>query len=867
MSEVAPTRASAVIIGAGIVGNSLVHHLALLGWKDLVLVDKGPMPNPGGSTGHASNFIFPIEYSKMMFELTRDSTEQYKELEVFTESGGIEVARTAERMTELKRRITQAKAWGIPAEHLTPDGVQELVPYLAPSVILGGGYFPTVGVVDSLRAGTLMRERAAGRGALTVVSGTEVLDISTAPDSAGTQRVRSVVTSAGEITCDHVVICCGVWSPRVARLAGARLALTPIVHQMISVGPIGLFAGTTGEISYPIVRDVDNGMYERQHGGDMEVGSYAHRPILVWADDIPSNEAAVLSPTELPFTQDDFDLQLEQALELMPELLGDEKAGTRYAINGLISMTPDGHPLLGEIPEVRGLWAAAASWIKEGPGCGRAVAELMSGQVPTVDVHEADAARFYPASRTAANVRDRAAESFNKMYGIVHPREQYESTRPMRVSAVHERTKALGAVCFETARWERPQWYASNEPLLAKYAGQLMERPAEWDSRWWSPIINAEHLALRESAGLVDLSAFTVLDVTGPAALAGLQNIAVAQLDVPVGKVVYTSFLNAGGGIVADLTIMRLGSQFFRVVTGAADGARDAKWISDHLPAGATVTDVTSAWSTLGLWGPAAGQILAAVLDESQVWTEGTGPFCSVKSVEIGGSVVLASRISYVGEFGWELHVPADQAGQLWDQLWTAGQPAGLVPVGIGVYGTTARIEKGYRAFGAELTPDYNLVEAGMTRPRIKAESFIGKDAYLAQRSAAPAALLATLTVDAPASADGTPRYAQGGEPILALDGSRLVDGLGRPSYVTSAGSGPSVGRHLLMAYLPPSVSEAGTKLLVEYMGERYPVTVASQGAVFDPSGSRMRSYPSEGRPPVPPGARPVEDRDLTGRA
>jgi hypothetical protein len=239
----------------------------------------------------------------------------------------------------------------------------------------------------------------------------------------------------------------------------------------------------------------------------MEVGSYAHRPILVWPDDIPSNEAAVLSPTELPFTEDDFDPQLEQALELMPELLGDEKAGTRYAINGLISMTPDGHPLLGEVPEVKGLWAAAASWIKEGPGCGRAVAELMSGKVTTVDVHEAAAGRFYPASRTAANARDRAVESFNKMYGIVHPREQYESTRPMRVSPLHERTTALGAVFFETARWERPQWYASNEPLLAKYAGRLLDRPAEWDSRWWSPIINAEHLALREGAGLVDLSA------------------------------------------------------------------------------------------------------------------------------------------------------------------------------------------------------------------------------------------------------------------------------------------------------------------------------------------------------------------------
>jgi glycine cleavage system aminomethyltransferase T/glycine/D-amino acid oxidase-like deaminating enzyme len=737
-------------------------------------------------------------------------------------------------MQELRRRTTQAKAWGIPAEILTPEGVQKLVPYLDPSVILGGGYFPTVGVVDSLRAGTLMREQAQAAGALTVVSGVEVLDIATAAE-----RVAGVVTSRGEIGCENVVICCGVWSTRVAALAGARLALTPAVHQMISVGPIGLFAGTTGEISYPIVRDVDEGMYERQHGGDMEVGSYMHRPIIVPPETIPSNEEAVLSPTEMPFTADDFDPQLAASLDLMPELLGDEKAGIRYAINGLISMTPDGHPLLGETPEVKGLWAAAASWIKEGPGCGRAVAELMSGRVPTVDVHEAAVSRFYPSSRTAGFARARAAESFNKMYGIVHPAEQYESGRPLRTGPLYERARELGAVFRETARWERPHWYASNEPLLATYAGRTMDRPAEWDSRWWSPIINAEHLAMREAAGLVDLSAFTILDVTGPGALAGLQRLAVAQLDVPPGRTVYTPFLNAAGRFAADLTIMRLGAGHFRVVTGAADGGRDAQWISDRLPDDAQLVDVSSAWSTIGLWGPRSKDVLAAAHRDGD--HSRPGPFGMIESFELGGAAVLASRISYVGEFGWELHVPADQAGHLWDLLLAAGRPHGLVPVGIGVYGTTGRLEKGYRAFGAELTGEYNPVEAGMTRPRVKSADFIGKQEYLAARAAAPAAVLCTLTVDSQRSADGTPRYLLGGEPILRLDGSRLVDALGRPSYVTSAGSGPSVGQHLLMAYLPAPVAEVGTPLLAEYLGEQYPVTVASHGAVFDPAGERMR--------------------------
>ncbi len=832
-------RASAVNIGAGIVGNSLACHLARLGWTELVLVDKGPMPNPGGSTGHASNFIFPIEYSKMMMELTRDSTEQYKELGVFTESGGIEVARTQARMTELRRRCSQARSWGIPAELLTPEGVAKLVPYLEPSVILGGAYFPTVGVVDSLRAGTLMRESAQQVGALTVLAGTEVLGIDKSEDG----RVTAVRTSKGVIATDVCAICCGVWTPRIARMAGARIPLTPIVHQMISVGPIALFDAAVGEIAYPIVRDVDENMYERQHGGDIEVGSYAHRPMIVSPDDIPSIEAAVLSPTEMPFTQDDFDPQLEKALELMPELLGDERAGQRYAINGLISMTPDGHPVLGETPEVPGLWSVAASWIKEGPGIGRAVAEWMSGVTPEIDIHEADVSRFYSHQRTTAHVTARAAEGFNKMYGIVHPAEQWESGRPLRLGPAYQRERELGAVFHETAGWERPMWYASNSGLLDRYEGRLMDRGGEWESRWWSPIINAEHLAMRDAAGLFDLSAFAVLDITGPGALEAVQRVAVAQSHVPVGRVVYTSLLDDAGGFRADLTIMRLGPRQFRVVTGGATGMMDLKWITDHLPADGTahVCDLTSSWTTLGLWGPRARDILQR-LTPDDVSNDGF-PFATCREIEVGGMTVLASRISYVGELGWELHAPIEQGARLWDVVFEAGKPHGLIPAGIGVYGTTARLEKGYRAYGAELDAHYNLVEAGMARPRVKAEDFVGKTAYLAQREAPPAAVLCTLTVDDHVSESGELRYMLGGEPVLTEDGEPLTDARGRRSYVTSAGSGPSVGAHLLMAYLPREQAVAGTPLTVEYLSEPYPVTVAVAGStpLFDPRNERIR--------------------------
>ena len=834
------SRASAVIVGAGIVGNSLAYHLARLGWRELVLVDKGPMPNPGGSTGHASNFVFPVDYSKMMTDLTADSSAQYKALGVFTESGGIEVARTEQRCQELRRRASAAQAWGFEYELLGPAAVAGLVPYLDPKVILAGLYLPSVGVVDSLRAGTLMRENAQAMGALEVRASTEILDI--VVSAAG--RVSGLRTTSGDIETDTCVICCGVWSPRLARMAGAVIPLTPVVHQMISVGPIPLFADTVGEISYPIVRDMDTNMYERQHGGDMEVGSYAHRPIVVKPDEIPSIEQSVLSPTELPFTQDDFDPQLQDALELMPEILGDEKVGIRYAINGLISMTPDGFPVLGETPEVKGLWSVAASWIKEGPGIGRAVAEQMSGGAPEIDIHEADIARFYDHQRTRDHVVARAREGFNKMYGIVHPAEQWESARPTRLSPVYARELELGAVFHETAGWERPFWYASNEPLLDRYRDKVMPREGEWESRWWSPIINAEHLAMRDGCGIVDLSAFVVLDVTGPGALAGLQRLAVAQMDVAVGRVVYTPLLDGNGGFRSDLTVMRLGPQHFRVVTGGATGMSDKRWIRDQLPddGSAQVADLTSAWTTFGLWGPRAREVMEVCTDDDV--SNGGFPFGTCRPIELGDIRVLASRISYVGELGWEIYVPMEEGACAFDRLLEAGVGRGLVPVGIGVYATTGRLEKGYRAFGSELNSEYNIVEAGMVRPSVKKDDFIGKQAYLSQRAEEPVAQLCTLTVDDPRSGDGTARYMLGGEPILTPAGDRLVDDKGRPSYVTSAGSGPSVAKHILLAYLPASVAKQGSSLAVDYLGERYAVTVAVVGStpLFDPDNERVRS-------------------------
>src|SRR3954447_6724424 len=514
-----PERASVVIIGAGIVGNSMAWHLARLGWRDIVLLEKGTLPSPGGSTGHASNFIFLTDHSKEMAAFTVESVRQYKELGVIIEPGGIEVARTPERMQELTRRITSSKSWGIEgAELISTERVKELVPFINDEIILGGFYTPGAAVVDSLEAGTLMRQKAQEMGALTVVASVEVTGI-----DVENGRIRRVHTDQGDIEAETVVIACGIWSPRIARMAGASIPLTPAVHQMIDIGPIPIFEHTTSEVSFPIVRDVDTNMYERQHGTGFEIGSYAHRAILMEADDIPSIAASALSPTMLPFTKEDFDPQLEDSLELFPEIVGDESVGVKLAINGLLSLTPDGNPIIGETPEVKNLWSVAAVWIKEAPGIAKTVAEWMTDGEPEIDPHGSDIARFYDHHKTDQHIRARTSEGFNKTYGIVHPNEQWESNRNVRLSPFNARERELGAVFFEAAGWERPYWYESNKPLLDEYSDRAMAREAEWESRWGSPLINAEHLAMRDRAGIVGLSAFAIFDISGPGACAALE--------------------------------------------------------------------------------------------------------------------------------------------------------------------------------------------------------------------------------------------------------------------------------------------------------------------------------------------------------
>jgi glycine cleavage system aminomethyltransferase T/glycine/D-amino acid oxidase-like deaminating enzyme len=833
-----PNRARVVIVGAGIVGNGLAWHLARLGWRDIVQVDKGPLPNPGGSTGHASSFTFCVDHSRQTSIWSIDSIREFEAQGTFTRTGGIEIARTPERMHELRRRVQLAHSWGIDSELLTPAQVRALVPYLDETKILGGFHSPDVGVVDPLHAGTLYREAAMELGALQSFANTEVTGLDVTDG-----RITGVRTTRGDIAADIVVVCGGIWSRKVAAMAGATIPLVPAVHQMVDIGPVPEFEALDNPLAYPVVRDMDARMYARQSGADLEIGSYAHEVILVQPGDIPSNEEAKLTPTELPFTPEHFDPYVETVLELYPTIVGNEQVGIKHAINGLMSFTPDGMSLVGETPEVRGLWTCSAIWIKEAPSIVRMLAEWMTDGKPVMDPASVNIARFYDTQKTRYHVEHRVGELFPKFYGIVHPFEQWATDRNVRLGAAHDRHVALGAELIEISGWERPNWYAANAPLLEAFGDRVMDRTHEWDRRWWSPIVNAEHLALRERVGLVENPAFAEWDVSGPGALAWLQHLVVGQVDMPVGSVVYTQLLNEAGGIKADVTVLRLGPDRLRIVDAGFAGGSDRKWLTDHLPADGSVNfaDVSTAWTMIGVWGPHARDVVASVTDDD-VSDEGI-PYARCAWIDIESVRVLAVRISYVGELGWELHVPFEQGAHLWDILMEAGLPFGIVPVGLAAYGGTLRVEKSYRLMGNELELDRNLVEAGLARPRVKAADFIGKEAYLAQRAEGPASLLCTLTVDDLRSASGELRYMLGREPVCRLDGTVLVDRRGRRSFVTTAASGPSVGRHLLMAYLPVEDAVLGNRLAVEYIGELYPVTVAAVGstAVFDPDNLRMR--------------------------
>ena len=813
-------HARAVIVGAGIVGCSVAYHLARLGWRDIVVVEQGPLFETGGSTSHAPGLVFQINPSKTMTGFARYTADLWTRMELDGEPcaravGSMEVAWTPERLADLKRKVGHGMSWGVEAHLIGPDEARDKIPTLSDR-ILGAIYVPSDIHTKATRPAEAMAREAERNGA-EFHGDTRVVGFGIAGG-----RIASVQTTRGDITTDLVVAATGIWAPKVGRLAGVPIPLSPMQHLYAVTTPIPELAGATEEIAQPILRHQDRSMYFRQVGECYGIGSYQHEPLLVGADDILDHEQAPVAPAEMTFTPAHFEGAMKSAGELLPCLRG---VGLTRKFNGMFSFTTDGFPVLGESPQVNGFWSAQAVWITQAAGVGKAVAEWIVNGEPTTDLRECDIRRFHPHAYSRSYVRARAAQQYREVYDIIHPLQQPGNARGLRLTPFHVRQQELGGVFFENAGWERPQWYDSNEGLLDSLTVTGESRTG-WEAVGWSPAIAAEHVAARERVAMFDLTPFAKLEVTGPGSLDALQRITANRMDRPVGSIVYTSMLTPRGGIKCDLTVTRLGEDRFMVVTGGAMGLHDLDWIETHLPedGSARVADISSTLCCIGLWGPRARDLLERVCDED-VTDEGF-PYMTAKPVTIGEVPSLALRISYVGELGWEVYAPTELGLRLWDTLWDAGLPLGVVAAGGGAF-DSLRLEKGYRLWGNDIHTDYNPYEAGIGfAVRMRKGDFLGRDALREVRAQGLTRKLCCMTLDDPDA------VVMGKEPIL--DGDRVL------GYVTSANYGHSIGRGIVYGYLPVSHAGAGTSVDVRYFGERLPATVARE-PLYDAPGTKMK--------------------------
>jgi dimethylglycine oxidase len=810
----APASARAVIVGGGIAGASVAHHLSKQGWDDLVLIDRGPLWRTGGSTSHAPGLVFQHNGSRTMTRLAQWTVELLLSVGCFHPVGGLEVATTEERWAELDRRWARARGYGLDARLVCPDEVAELVPLIDSRAVLGGFFVADDGIAKALDAAAALGESCGG--ALRTVEHCEAVGL-----LVERGRVVGLETSSGTIRTDHVVIACGIWGPLLARLApGLNVPLAPVQHQLAYTAPLPELAGETQEVVHPILRHQDHSMYFRQVADAYAIGNYRHDPILTDPSEIHEWEDGGEQPSVEPFTPSDFESAYEEAGRLLPALRGVELV---RAFNGLMSFTPDGFPLLGESAAARGLWLAQAIWVTHSGGCGRVLAELMTHGDARVDLHECDPQRFDAHGTSRAYTRARGAQGYREVYDVLHPRQQQEQIRGQRTTPFYERGVALGAEFFESAGWERPQWYEANRELLT--GDEVV--PSEWASRYWSPIVVAEHRACRERAGLFDLTPFTKVEVSGPGALAFLQRLAANDVDKPIGTIVYTAMLSPRAGIMCDLTITRLDSDRFWVVTGGAVGRHDIAWMSKHLPNDGSVRmeDRTSSLCCIGVWGPAARDLVGSVAD-GDLSNEAL-PYMRAGTFDIGAVPCRALRLSYVGELGWEIYAPVEFGRMLWDRLWDAGRSVGAVACGGAAY-DSLRLEKGYRLWGQDIDEEHDPYESGLGwAVRLSKDAdFIGREAAAEIKERGVSRRLCCLVTDDPSV------VLVGKEPIL--DGSTPV------GYVTSAAYGATMGESILYGYLPVTLAEPGTTLSVHSEGADHGVTVVSEPR-FDPEMARLK--------------------------
>ncbi|WP_431961008.1 GcvT family protein [Actinacidiphila sp. bgisy160] len=806
-----------VIIGAGVVGAALADELSSAGWTDITVVDQGPLPATGGSSSHAPGLVFQANPSKTMTGLARYTVEKLCSLDVdgqpcFLQVGGLEVATTPERLTELHRRLGWLTSWGVQGRVAGPDECAALHPLLDRSRVLGGLFVPTDGLAKAVLAVEAQTRRAAARG-VRFLERHEVLAV-TQDDG----RVTGVVTDrGGELAADVVVCCAGIWGPRVARMAGMELPLTPLAHQFAWTGPVPALAGQAAEAVRPILRHQDAGLYYRDRHDRIGIGSYGHRPMPVHADDIAAFGASDGMPSVVEFTEDDFAGAWTETRSLLPAT---RDAKVEEGINGLFSFTTDGMPLLGESPQVKGFWVAEAVWVTHSAGVGRAMAEwLVDGHCSSFDLHECDVNRFEPHQLAPDYVLARGCRNFAEVYDIIHPLQPTGAPRPIRTSPFHPRQQELGAFFLEANGWERPQWYEAN---AAAVAGRSIPTPGDWAARYWSPVVGAEAQATRETVALYDMTALKRLEVGGGGAAAFLQRLTTGNVDKSVGSVTYTLLLDHDGGIRSDITVARLAHDLFQV---GVNGNLDLDWLTRHLPADGTVAvrDITAGTCCVGLWGPLAREVLQPLADAD--FSDAGLTYFRAKRAHVGAVPVTAMRLSYVGELGWELYTTADLGLKLWDTLLAAARPLGGVPAGRGAF-NSLRLEKGYRSFGTDMTFEHDPYEAGLAfAVKEDKNDFTGK-AALARRREEVRRRLTCLTVDDPRA------VVMGKEPVF--DGDRPV------GYVTSAAYGYTIGKGIAYAWLPAELAVPGCALGIGYFDRRVEARVAAE-PLFDPAMSRLR--------------------------
>jgi 4-methylaminobutanoate oxidase (formaldehyde-forming) len=799
-----------VVIGGGVGGASIAYWLTKLGWSDVMLCERSELTS--GSTFHSAGLVGQLRGSLSLTKMMMRSVELYRTLESevglptgWHEVGSLRLASGPERMEELARQAGWAKTFGLPLDLVSAQEALGMFPAMSIDGIRGAAYLPTDGYIDPSQL-TFALIEGARRGGAEISTNTRVTGI-----EVRRGRVTGVRTSGGDIETEVVVNAGGIYAREIGAMARVNVPIVPMAHEYLITKPSGL------PLDLPTMRDPSLLVYFRGESGGLVAGGYERNPAPWGLDGIPSDFNSRL----LAEDWERFHPLLENAMVRVPDL---ERAEVIRLINGPEAFTPDGEFILGE-SDVRGFWIAAgfcAHGLAGAGGMGQLVAEWIVEGIPAFDVWHMDSRRFGRHYGSPDYTLARTTEVYATYYDIKYPGQERLAGRPLRLSPAFPRLEELKASWGEKSGWERANWFETNAP-----SGDESLRPRGWAGEIWSPAIGVEHRACRETAALFDETSFAKIEVSGAGADAFLQGMCDNDVSRPVGTVVYTSMLNARGGIECDFTVTRVAEDRFRIVTGTAFGNHDLAWIRSHAPGDGSVhvKDVTSSYACLGLWGPAARDILQPLADADL--SNGAFRYMRARELAVGSVPCLALRVTYVGELGWELYCPMEFGLRLWDTIWEAGAGHGLVAGGYRAI-DSLRLEKGYRVWGVDITPDVTPYEAGLAfAVKLDKGDFIGRDALVARAEFPLETTLVCVVLEDPRS------VALGEEPVR-------VDGriCGR---VTSGGYGYTVERSIAYAYLPPEVAAPGCGVEVEIFGRWVPGEVAGE-PLFDPKGERVRS-------------------------